>query len=148
MKIAMGADHAGFGLKEKIRQALVLQGFEIDDRGTASTESVDYPDYARLVGEEVVQGKAERGILVCGTGIGMSMAANKIHGIRAANVTSEEEAELSRSHNDANVLALGARILDANSALKIVDKWLKTPFEGGRHATRVNKIMAIEKQGG
>jgi ribose 5-phosphate isomerase B len=145
MKIAMGADHAGFGLKENIKRVLQEQGIEVDDQGTVSTESVDYPDFARRVGEEVVQGKVDRGILVCGTGIGMSIAANKIHGIRAANVTSEEEAELSRSHNDANVLALGARLLDFATAQKIVKKWLETPFAGGRHAQRVDKIMQLEK---
>jgi ribose 5-phosphate isomerase B len=146
MKIALGADHAGFELKEKIKQHLVEKGIAVDDRGTNSPESVDYPDYARTVGEEVTGGRADRGILVCGTGIGMSMGANKVAGVRAAKVNSESEAQLSREHNDANVLALGARVLDERTALKIVDRWLETPFLGGRHQRRVDKIMAIEKE--
>lgn len=146
MKIALGADHAGFELKEKIKQHLVDKGITVDDRGTDSPDSVDYPDYARTVGEEVTAGRADRGILVCGTGIGMSMGANKVPGIRAAKVNSESEAQLSREHNDANVLTLGARVLDESTAVKIVDRWLETPFLGGRHQRRVDKIMAIEKE--
>lgn len=145
MKIALGADHAGFELKEKIKQHLTRKGFDVDDRGTNSSESVDYPDFARAVGEKVVGQNADRGILVCGTGIGMSIAANKVPGIRAANANSEVEAQLSREHNDANVLALGARLIDENTAVKIVDRWLNTGFMGGRHATRVDKITAIER---
>ena len=144
MKIALGADHAGFELKEKIKQHLRDRGFEVVDKGTDSPQSVDYPDFARAVGESVAQGSSERGILVCGTGIGMSIAANKVPGIRAANVTTENEAQLSREHNNANVLALGARLLDEQAAMKIVDCWLATPFLAGRHANRVDKIMAIE----
>jgi ribose 5-phosphate isomerase B len=146
MRIALGADHAGFSLKEKIKQHLARNGFEVDDRGTNSSESVDYPDFARAVGEEVVASDADRGILVCGSGIGMSIAANKVPGIRAANVSSEMEAQLSREHNDANVLALGARLLDENLGIKIVDRWLSTEFLGGRHAKRVEKIAAIERE--
>jgi len=145
MKIALGADHAGFELKEKIKQHLTRKGFDVDDRGTNSSESVDYPDFARAVGEKVVGQNADRGILVCGTGIGMSIAANKVPGIRAANANSEVEAQLSREHNDANVLALGARLIDENTAVKIVDRWLNSGFMGGRHATRVDKITAIER---
>jgi len=144
MKIALGADHAGFELKEKIKQHLVDRGIAVDDRGTHSTESVDYPDFAQAVGEEVAQKYADWGILVCGSGIGMSMAANKVPGIRAANVTSEVEAQLSREHNDANVLAVGARLLNEEKALKIVDRWLSTAFAGGRHERRVEKMAAIE----
>jgi ribose 5-phosphate isomerase B len=144
MKIALGADHAGFELKEKIKQHLLNKGIAVDDRGTDSADSVDYPDYARVVGEEVAGKQADRGILVCGTGIGMSMGANKVPGIRAAKVNSESEAQLSREHNDANILALGARVLDEATALRIVDRWLETPFLGGRHQRRVDKIMAIE----
>src|SRR5262244_1770927 len=144
MKIALGADHAGFELKEKIKQHLVDRGIAVDDRGTHSTESVDYPDFAQSVGEEVAQKHADWGILVCGSGIGMSMAANKVSGIRAANVTSEVEAQLSREHNDANVLAVGARLLNEEKALKIVDRWLSTAFAGGRHERRVEKMAAIE----
>src|SRR5207249_755537 len=107
MKIALGSDHAGFELKEKLKQTLTARGIEVQDQGTYSTDSVDYPDFARKVGEEVAAGKAERGILVCGSGIGMAIAANKVPGVRAANLTSEQEAQLSREHNDLNVLALG-----------------------------------------
>jgi ribose 5-phosphate isomerase B len=146
MKIALGADHAGFELKERIKQHLQSRGVQVDDRGTQSIDSVDYPDYARAVGEEVAAGTAERGILVCGSGIGMAITANKIPGIRAANVTSEEAAELSRRHNDANVLTLGARLTSEATALRIVDRWLETGFEGGRHERRVQKIAEVESQ--
>jgi ribose 5-phosphate isomerase B len=145
MKIALGADHAGFELKEKIKQKLVGEGITVDDRGTNSTASVDYPDFAQAVGEEVAAHAADFGILVCGSGIGMSIAANKVPGIRAAKVDTEEEAELSRQHNDANVLTVGARLISAQQAFKIVDKWLSTPFAGGRHERRVEKIAAIER---
>lgn len=145
MKIAIGADHAGFELKQKIKEALLKQGYQLDDKGTTSLESVDYPDFARQVGEDVVQQKAERGILVCGSGIGMEIAANKVPGIRAANARTELDAQLSREHNDANVLALGARMMDEPTALKIIDKWLHTGFSGGRHQQRVDKITGIER---
>ena len=144
MNIALGADHAGFELKEEIKRHLTENGFQVRDLGTHSTESVDYPDYARAVGEEVAGGAANWGILVCGAGIGMSIAANKVPGIRAANVHSETEAQLSREHNNANVLALGGRLLDHSQALKIVDVWLNTAFAGGRHQRRVEKIGGIE----
>ena len=146
MKIAIGADHAGYELKEKVRRWLVQHGIEVDDLGTNSSESVDYPDYARAVAEEVSRKDAEFGILVCGSGIGMAIAANKVPGIRAANVTSEQEAELSRAHNDANVLTLGARLLDEHNAFQILDVWLSTPFAGGRHQRRVDKIAEIERE--
>jgi ribose 5-phosphate isomerase B len=146
MKIALGADHAGFALKEQIKHHLAAAGIAVDDRGTASTESVDYPDFARAVGDEVAQHQADLGILVCGSGIGMAIAANKVPGIRAANVTDEYQAQMSREHNDANVLALGARVLQPQQALTIVDKWLQTPFAGGRHSRRVEKITEIEKE--
>jgi ribose 5-phosphate isomerase B len=146
MKIAIGADHAGFELKQKIRQWLAGQGLEIQDEGTVSNESVDYPDFARKVGEDVAGHRADLGILVCGSGIGMSIAANKVPGVRAANVTTEYEAQMSREHNDANVLALGARILSDDQARKIVDKWLHTSFAGGRHQRRVDKITQIERE--
>lgn len=144
MKIALGADHAGFELKEAIRRHLVDKGIQVDDRGTHSTASVDYPDFASAVGEQVAAKKSDLGILVCGAGIGMSIAANKVAGIRAANVHSEVEAQLSREHNNANVLALGARLLDEPTALGIVDRWLNTGFAGGRHNRRVEKISEIE----
>jgi ribose 5-phosphate isomerase B len=145
MKIALGADHAGFELKEKIRQHLADKGITVDDVGTNSSQTVDYPDYARHVGEEVAAKQVERGILVCGSGIGMAIAANKVPGIRAANGSSEVEAQLSREHNDANVLTLGARLLDHTLALKIVDRWLSTPFSGGHHVGRLAKISEIER---
>ncbi len=147
MKVALGADHGGFDLKEKIRQHLVDKGIGVQDLGTNSNEAVDYPDYALAVGEKVAAQRADRGILVCGTGIGMSMAANKIPGIRAANVHSEAEAQLSREHNNANVLTLGGRMLDETTALRIVDRWLNTDFSGeGRHRRRIDKVDQIESK--
>ncbi len=146
MKIALGADHAGFELKEKIKQHLISNGIQVQDEGTNSGESVDYPDFARVVGNDVIEKRADLGILVCGTGIGMSMSANKVAGIRAANVSTEFEAQMAREHNDANVLTLGARVLDEPAAVKIVDKWLHTTFAGGRHQRRVDKIMQIEQR--
>jgi len=146
MKVALGADHAGYELKDKIRQHLEQKGIQVQDEGTNSAESVDYPDYARLVAHDVSQNRADRGILVCGSGIGMAMSANKIAGIRAANVSSQYEAQMSREHNDANVLALGARILKSEDALQIVDTWLATAFAGGRHQRRVEKMAAIQRE--
>jgi ribose 5-phosphate isomerase B len=146
MKIAIGADHAGFELKEKIKQHLIEQGYQVDDNGTVSNQSVDYPDFAKKVGEEVAHKQADLGVLVCGTGMGMAISANKVPGIRAANVTSEFEAQMLREHNDGNVITLGARILDANTAVKLVDKFLATKFAGGRHQERVDKITEIERE--
>ncbi|MDP9267384.1 MAG: ribose 5-phosphate isomerase B [Acidobacteriota bacterium] len=146
MKISIGADHAGYELKEKLKQRLAQEGVQVDDEGTVSTESVDYPDYARKVGEKVAAKQAELGLLVCGSGIGMAIAANKVPGVRAASVSSEQEAGLSRDHNDANVLAIGARFLDEKKAWAIVEKFLHTPFAGGRHQRRVDKITAIERE--
>ena len=146
MKIAVGADHAGYQLKDQIKQHLEQQGISVRDEGTSSPESVDYPDYARAVAHDVSRQRADLGILVCGSGIGMAITANKVDGIRAANVSTEYEAQMSREHNNANVLALGARILSPDQAFAIVDKWLATQFAGGRHERRVEKIMAIEKE--
>jgi len=146
MKIALGADHAGYQLKDQIKQHLEQQGISVRDEGTSSPESVDYPDYARAVAHNVSKRRADLGILVCGSGIGMAITANKVDGIRAANVSTEYEAQMSREHNNANVLALGARIISADEAFRIVDKWLATQFAGGRHERRVEKIMAIEKE--
>jgi ribose 5-phosphate isomerase B len=146
MKIALGADHAGYQLKDQIKQHLEQQGISVCDEGTSSAESVDYPDYARAVAHDVSEHRADLGILVCGSGIGMAITANKIEGIRAANVSTEYEAQMSREHNNANVLALGARIMNADTAFRIVDKWLTAQFAGGRHERRVEKIMAIEKE--
>jgi ribose 5-phosphate isomerase B len=145
MRIALGADHAGFELKEKIKQHLIDRGVTVDDQGTYSPDSVDYPDYARLVCERVAHKKADWGILVCGTGIGMAMAANKMDGIRAANARTEIDAQLSREHNNANVLTLGGRVLVEKTALRIVDRWLNTAFLGGRHERRVAKITELER---
>lgn len=146
MKIAVGADHAGYELKDKIKEHLQQHGIDVRDEGTSSGESVDYPDYARTVAHDVRDGRADLGILVCGSGIGMAITANKVDGIRAANVSTEYEAQMSREHNNANVLALGARIIGADEAFRIVDKWLATQFAAGRHERRVEKIMAIEKE--
>ncbi|MGC2695621.1 MAG: ribose 5-phosphate isomerase B [Candidatus Angelobacter sp.] len=146
MKIALGADHAGYELKDQIKQHLQLQGVEVRDEGTSSPEPVDYPDFASAVAHDVSEQRANLGILVCGSGIGMAIAANKVAGIRAANVSSEYEAQMSREHNNANILALGARIVKPEEALGIVDKWLAAGFAGGRHERRVEKITAIEKE--
>lgn len=142
MNIVIGADHAGFLLKEKIKEKLGKEGYEVIDVGTFSEESVDYPIYGKKIGEKVVKGEADRGIAICGSGIGISISCNKVKGIRAALCTSVEMAEMSRRHNNANVLALGARMIDKDTAFKIVDKWLETGFEGGKHLRRINMIEA------
>lgn len=144
MRLAVGADHAGFALKEAIEEALRRQGHEVVDFGTHSPESTDYPDYAARVGDAVRRGEAERGILVCLTGTGMAMAANKIPGIRAALGVTPEWVRLSRAHNDANVLTLGARFTDAATAEELVRVFLETSFDGGRHERRLAKIAALE----
>ena len=145
MKIALGADHAGYLLKDCIRQYVAGRGHQVIDEGTNTSDSVDYPDYAAKVADHVAAGRAERGILVCGSGIGMAIAANKVPGIRAANICSEYEAQLSREHNNLNILTLGARILDESDAIHIVQIWLDTPFSGGRHSGRLDKIHHIEQ---
>jgi ribose 5-phosphate isomerase B len=145
MKIAIAADHAGFSLKEKLRQKLAQDGHEILDFGTESEASCDYPDFAQPVAREVAQGRSDRGILVCSTGIGMAMAANKVDGVRAAPAQSEDEVKFTREHNDANVLTLGARYVDENRALDLIHIFLNTEFAGGRHARRVAKIAQLEK---
>lgn len=146
MKIAVGSDHAGFQLKQQLCQKLVAEGHEVQDLGTTSTESTDYPDYAAAVGRKVASGEVDRGLLVCMSGVGMSIAANKIHGIRSAVGINPDEVELTRSHNDINVLALGSKYTDEQSAKQLVDIFLKTPFDGGRHARRVGKIEQLEKE--
>jgi ribose 5-phosphate isomerase B len=138
--IILGSDHAGFELKEKVKGALARLGVPCEDVGTDSTEPVDYPDYAHEVAAAVQEGRFTRGIVVCGTGIGVSMAANRHPGVRAAIAYDEQTARLSREHNDANVLALGGRSLDPDLAERILEVWLGTPFAGGRHARRVAKI--------
>lgn len=144
MKIALAADHAGFEEKEKIKKTLDELGVEYTDMGTSSTDSVDYPDYARKVGEAVAAGEFDQGLLVCGSGTGMAIAANKVHGIRAAVAWNEEIARLARQHNDANVLSLAARYTTDEENEKIVKAWFSAKFEGGRHERRVEKIEKME----
>ena len=145
MKIAVGSDHRGFQTKERLKNQLVNQGHDVSDCGTESEASSDYPDFTIPVCLKVARGEAERGILLCGTGIGMTMAANKIRGIRAALCHDELTAEMSRRHNDANVLCLPADLLGEELIRRMVDVWLTTPFEGGRHARRIAKVMAAER---
>ena len=145
MTIAIGADHAGFSLKEGLREALSKQGYEIVDFGTASDQSTDYPDYAAKVARAVARGDADFGLLVCSTGVGMSIAANKVRGVRAALAYNPEEVGLTRAHNDANVLAIGAKYTTLDQAKEMVGVFLSTPFDGGRHERRVNKMMALEQ---
>lgn len=140
MKIAIGCDHAGYQLKVAVKDKLLKEGFEVVDFGTDSVESVDYPGYGKAVGKAVADGEAEKGIVICGSGIGISIAANKVKGVRCALCTSVEMAEMSRRHNDANVLAMGARMIEQELAFEIVDKWLTTDFEGGKHLRRINML--------
>ncbi|HAF12706.1 MAG TPA: ribose 5-phosphate isomerase B, partial [Blastocatellia bacterium] len=144
MKIALASDHAGYSEKERLKPLLTDLGLEFDDLGTASEASVDYPDYARKVAEEVAQGRVDQGLLVCGSGTGMAIVANKVPGVRAAVAWSEETARLARQHNDANVLAIGARTTPQDKIPAIVRAWFSADFEGGRHADRVEKIRKIE----
>ena len=146
LKIALGCDHAGFDLKEEIKDELTKQGYLITDFGTHSTQSVDYPDYGIKASEAVSRGECEYGIIICGSGIGISICANKVKGIRAALVCDEERASLARMHNDANVLAMGARFTDMHAAKKIVNTFLTTPFEEQRHEKRVKKITEYESK--
>jgi ribose 5-phosphate isomerase B len=145
MKIALASDHAGFAEKEKLKPLLRELSVEFDDLGTLSEESVDYPDYAARVAEAVSRGEVEQGLLVCGSGTGMAITANKVPGVRAAVGWSEETARLARQHNDANVLAIGARTTPPESIAHIVRAWFSSDFEGGRHTGRVKKISDIEK---
>jgi ribose 5-phosphate isomerase B len=145
MKIAVAADHAGFALKEQLRRRLAQEGHEVVDFGATSAESCDYPDFAQPAARDVAQGRSDRGILVCSTGIGMAMAANKIAGVRAAPAQSEDEVRMTREHNDANVLTLGAKYLDEERALELIHVFLNTEFAGGRHARRVAKIARLER---
>lgn len=138
--IPIGADHAGFELKERLKQELTKLGYEPLDLGTHSADSTDYPDYAHPVASQVETGKVKRGILLCGTGLGMAYAANRHKGVRAAVVWNPEVAKLARAHNDSNVLVLPARFVSEAEGLEILHNWLETPYEGGRHARRVNKI--------
>ncbi len=144
MRIAIGADHAGYALKEVLIAHLREQGVEVVDFGTHGMDSVDYPDYARAVAEAVARGKADYGVLICGTGVGMAITANKVPGIRAAAVSDVYSAKMSRAHNDANILCLGGRVVGPGLAIEILEAWLHTPFEGGRHARRLEKIRRME----
>jgi len=146
MRIALASDHAGYAEKERLKALLADLGVEFDDLGTASEVSVDYPDYARAVAEQVADGRVEQGLLVCGSGTGMAITANKVPGVRAAVAWSEEIARLARQHNDANVLAIGARTTPPDDIPKIVRAWFSTEFEGGRHAARVAKISDVERR--
>ncbi len=143
MKIALGCDHAAFEYKEIIAQFLRDKGYEVNDFGTDSTDSCDYPVYAKAAAEAVASGDCDYGIIMCGTGIGMSITANKVKGIRSANCVSEEMARLSREHNNANVLNFGARLISIETAKKITETFLNTEFAGGRHERRVNMIHEI-----
>ncbi len=143
MRIALGADHAGFELKETLKARLAAQGHQLQDLGVHSPASADYPEPAAAVARAVAGGGAERGLLVCGSGVGMCIAANRFHGVRAVLAPTLDHAELGRRHNDANVLCLGARLTPPDLAAAILDRFLATPFEGGRHERRVQKIETV-----
>ena len=142
--IAIACDHGGYALKEKVKQHLIDGGYEVKDFGTDSTDSCDYPDYAAPAAKAVASGECEKGIVICTTGIGVSIVANKVRGIRCALCGDPLSAEMTRRHNDTNMLAMGAGVVGENLALRIVDVWMTTEFEGGRHQRRVDKIMALE----
>lgn len=144
--IAIGSDHAGYTLKEEIKQFLLSSGYALKDLGTHTTESTDYPIYGKKVGLAVSSKQADLGIVICGTGIGISIAANKVPGIRAANVSDPLSAALSKRHNDANILAMGARIIGSDMAKEIVSIWLNTDFEGGRHKRRIAELTAEDNR--
>ena len=144
--LAIGSDHGGYALKQEIMEHLHSRGVKFKDYGTFSAESCDYPQFGAAVGRAVADGECQMGIIICGTGIGISISANKIRGVRAALCTDCFMAEMARRHNDANVLALGARVVGSGLALKIVDTFLDTEFEGGRHARRVEQMMALETE--
>ena len=144
MRIALASDHAGFAEKERLKPLLRDLGIEFEDLGTTSEQSVDYPDYAALVAHAVADGRVQQGVLLCGSGTGMAITANKVPGVRAAVAWSDETARLARQHNDANVLAIGARTTPISEIPKIVRAWFSTDFEGGRHAARVQKIRNVE----
>ncbi len=143
--IAIGSDHGGYALKLKVMEFLEAEKYEVKDFGICSEHSVDYPDIALPVAQAIINNECEKGILICGTGLGISIAANKVRGIRAAVCTDSYMARMSREHNNANILALGGRVVGVDLALDIVHTWLKSEFKGGRHLTRVNKICEIEK---
>jgi ribose 5-phosphate isomerase B len=144
LRVVIASDHTGLTLRAQAVSVAKEKGFEVEDLGPFSSESVDYPDFARQVGEAVAAGRARFGILVCGTGIGMSIAANKVRGVRAAHCSNEFEARMARAHNDANVLCLGGRVIGVGVAASLVAIFLEQPFEGGRHERRVDKIRGME----
>lgn len=146
MKISIGSDHGAFAMKEHLKQYLTEQGHQVVDCGTYSTDSCDYADFAKAAAQLVANGDCDRGIVMCTTGIGISIAANKVRGIRCALCSEPYSAEMTRRHNDANMLAMGGALIGPNMADRIVDVFLNTEFEGGRHARRVGKIMAIENE--
>ena len=146
MKISLGSDHGAFAMKEHLKQYLTEQGHQVVDCGTYSTDSCDYADFAKAAAQLVASGDCDRGIVMCTTGIGISIAANKVRGIRCALCSEPYSAEMTRRHNDANMLAMGGALIGPNMADRIVDVFLNTEFEGGRHARRVGKIMAIENE--
>jgi ribose 5-phosphate isomerase B len=146
MKVAIASDHRGYHLKEKVVALLKSKGHEVIDDGPSSDEAVDYPDFAALVARKVSAGEADRGILICGTGIGMAISANKFSGVRAAACTDEVTAELSRRHNDLNVLCLSGDLLSSRVIERLVEVWMATEFEGGRHERRVGKIRQLEQE--
>jgi ribose 5-phosphate isomerase B len=146
MKIGMGSDHGGYELKEFIKEYLETKQYEVVDYGTYSTESVDYPDYGEKVANAVADKEVEVGIIMCGTGLGISMAASKVNGIRAAVVSEEYSARMAMVHNNANILAMGGRVVGKDLAKSIVDAYLNAEFEGGRHQKRIDKIMKIENK--
>ncbi|MFW6161647.1 MAG: ribose 5-phosphate isomerase B [Planctomycetota bacterium] len=145
MRVAIGADHAGYKAKQRAIEALQAEGVEVDDVGTHSEASCDYPDYALEVAQRVGRRQADWGVLICGTGIGMSITANKVPGVRAACVHNDFTCELARRHNDANVLCMGARVLEERQIQDLIQQFLHTPFQGGRHSRRVRKIEAIDR---
>ncbi len=146
MKVGLGSDHGGFKLKDQVKAHLEAQGIEYIDYGTNSEASVDYPEYGEKVARAVVSGECDKGIVICGTGIGISISANKVKGVICALCSDTFSARMTRMHNDSNMLAMGERVVGAGLALDIVDIWLKTEFEGGRHETRVEKLRAIEER--
>ena len=145
MKLALACDHGGFKLKETVKKHLEEKGYEVVDFGTYSEESCDYPDYASKAAFAVAKKECEKGIVICGTGIGVSIVANKVHGIRCALVHDVFSAKATRQHNDTNMMAMGARVIGEGLALEIVDAWLSASYEGGRHDLRIEKMMALEK---
>jgi ribose 5-phosphate isomerase B len=146
MRIAVGTDHRGYSLREKVIESLRQRGHEVSDCGAFSSEAVDYPDIAAEVAQRVSRGEVDRGVLVCGTGLGMCIAANKFHGVRATPCHDDLTAELSRRHNDSNVLCLSADLLGERLIDRMIEVWLNTPFDGGRHARRVDKIADLERR--